>query len=105
MCAFKDYFNSFFFSDEYEKESSCLNNHVGSCLQGTLFSSLQSEIVKLPKLLLYHCGSLGYKPSSISSTVLGFVGCNSKNLDGMVSCWDDFRSTFDANRSDPSLCR
>lgn len=92
-------------SDEYEKESSCLNNHVGSCLQGTLFSSLQSEIVKLPKLLLYHCGSLGYKPSSISSTVLGFVGCNGKNLDGMVSCWDDFRSTFDANRSDPSLCR
>lgn len=95
----------FFSSDEYEKESSCLNNHIGTCLQGTAYSPLQGEIVKLPKLLLYHCGSLGYEPSSINSIVLGIVGCDGKKLDGMVSCWDDFRSTFDANRSDPSLCR
>lgn len=92
-------------SDEYPRQSSCLNSHIGSCLQGTPYSAFQSEIIKLPKLLLYHCGSLGYEPSSINSVVLKLVGCNGKDLNGMVTCWHDFRSTFVANRSDPSLCR
>ena len=95
----------FFSSDEFPKQSSCLNNHVGTCLQGTILSAFQSEVVKLPKLLLYHCGSLGYEPSSIPKLVLDVVGCNGIVLDNMITCWDDFRTAFDANRSDPSLCR
>lgn len=79
--------------------------HVGTCLQGTLYSAFQSEIVKLPKLLLYHCGSLGYQPSSINQVVLDIVECNGIDLDDMITCWDEFRTAFEANGSDPSLCR
>ena len=99
------FFSFLLSSDEYPRQSSCLDSHVTSCLQGSPYIAFQSEIVKLPKLLLYHCGSFGYEPSSISPIVLNLVDCNGAKLNEIVTCWDEFRSAFDANRNDSSLCR
>lgn len=99
------YFLCFFLSDEYPKQSSCLTGHVTDCLSNTELSFGTSEIVKLLSLLLYHCGTFNFDPGAINPIVLGLVQCDATNLTKTLTCWDDFRFTFRANRSDPTLCR
>lgn len=93
-------------SFEYEKQSICLNGHVSSCVDGVpLLNAFKGEIVKLLELLVYHCGRLSFEVSRINPLILGQVDCDAGKLEGMVGCWDDFRTTFNASRNDSSLCR
>lgn len=93
-------------SFEYEKQSICLNGHVSSCVDGVpLLNAFKGEIVKLLELLVYHCGKLSFEVSRINPLILGQVDCDAGKLEGMVGCWDDFRTTFNASRNDSSLCR
>lgn len=93
-------------SFEYEKQSICLNGHVSSCVDGVpLLNAFKGEIVKLLELLVYHCGKLSFEVSRINPLILGQVDCDAGKLEGIVGCWDDFRTTFNASRNDSSLCR
>lgn len=93
-------------SFEYEKQSICLNGHVSSCVDGVpLLNAFKGEIVKLLELLVYHCGKLSFEVSRINPLILGQVDCDAGKLEGIVGCWDDFRTTFNASRNDSLLCR
>ncbi|KAL9954000.1 hypothetical protein ACROYT_G041487 [Oculina patagonica] len=92
-------------SDEYTKQSSCLSSHVTNCVKNTELSFAAGEIVKLLSLLLYHCGSFNFDIAKINPIVLGFVQCDAADLNETLTCWDDFRSTFNTSRNDSSLCR
>lgn len=94
-------------STAYSQETACLNAHVDSCVQGNYLNIFRDSISKLLLLLVYHCGDLGYQVSDINSLLLesSDVQCNANELTNIVTCWDDFRVTFQANRSDPALCR
>ena len=91
---------------EYPKESSCVSSHVESCVEkDNLLNAVKGDISKLLLALLYHCGNLNYEVKRINPLVLGVVQCNADDLNKTVNCWDDFRTAFEANTSDPSLCR
>ena len=66
---------------------------------------LKDEIGKLLLVLLYHCGDLGFRVKDISQLILREVKCDAGGLNKMTTCWDDFRATFQRNKSDLSLCR
>lgn len=94
-------------SSEYGNETACLNNHVNTCVKDDpLLNSLRGEISKLLVLLVYHCGNVNSNNvQGISQLILTTVQCNRGALNSIVNCWDDFRSAFEANKSDTSLCR
>lgn len=83
-----------------------MSNHVTDCVKDNgLLNVVKGDISQLLQVLLYHCGNLTYNVKQINPLVLKTVDCNADELDKILTCWDDFRSTFQANRSDPSLCR
>jgi len=93
-------------SFEHDKESGCLNSHVDTCVRNNnILNAVKGDISKLLLVLLYHCGNLNFRIQNINQFILGVVQCNPDHLSPIVNCWDDFRSTFQANSSDPSLCR
>ena len=101
--------HSFFFftsSTAYRNETACLNTHVDNCVKDDpLLYILKDEIGKLLLLLLYHCGDLGFEVMDINQVILKQVKCDAADLNKMTTCWDDFRETFQRNKSDLSLCR
>ena len=94
-------------SSEYGNETACLNNHVNTCVKDEpLLNSLRGEISKLLVLLVYHCGNVNSNNvQGVNQLILTTVQCNRGALNSIVNCWDDFRSAFEANKSDTSLCR
>ena len=94
-------------SREYGNETACLNNHVNTCVKDDPFlNPLRGEISKLLVLLVYHCGNVNSNNvQGVNQLILTTVQCNRGALNSIVNCWDDFRSAFEANRSDTSLCR
>ena len=96
-----------FCSSEYGNETACLNNHVNTCVKDEPFlNPLRGEISKLLVLLVYHCGNVNSNNvEGVNQLILTTVQCNRGALNSIVNCWDDFRSAFEANKSDTSLCR
>ena len=96
-----------FCSSEYGNETACLNNHVNTCVKDEPFlNPLRGEISKLLVLLVYHCGNVNSNNvQGVNQLILTTVQCNRGALNSIVNCWDDFRSAFEANKSDTSLCR
>ncbi|XP_029201897.2 uncharacterized protein LOC114966267 [Acropora millepora] len=92
-------------STAYRNETACLNTHVDNCVKDDLLYILKDEIGKLLLLLLYHCGDLGFEVMDINPVILRQVKCDAADLNKMTTCWDDFRETFQRNKSDLSLCR
>lgn len=94
-------------SSEYGNETACLSNHVNTCVKDDpLLNALRGEISKLLVLLVYHCGNVNSNNvQGVNQLILTTVGCNRTALNDIVNCWDDFRSAFEANKSDTSLCR
>ena len=71
-----------------------------------LLGALRDEISKLLLLLVYHCGNVNSNNvRGVNQLILNTVRCNRDSLNNIVNCWDDFRSAFEANKSDTSLCR
>ncbi|PFX25814.1 uncharacterized protein LOC111329841 [Stylophora pistillata] len=92
-------------SFEYGRQSICLNGRVSGCVDGVPpYDAFKREIVQLLELLVYHCGQLSFDVSSMNPLLLNLVGCDAGKLKEMVSCWDEFRTTFNASRNDSSLC-
>lgn len=93
-------------STAYRNETACLNTHVDNCVKDDrLLYVFKDEIGKLLLLLLYHCGDLGFEVMDINQVILKQVKCDAADLNKMTTCWDDFRETFQRNKSDLSLCR
>ena len=80
---------------------------MNTCVKDDLLlNSLRGEILKLLVLLVYHCGNVNSNNvKDVNQLILDNVRCKRSALNNIVNCWDDFRSAFEANKSDTSLCR
>lgn len=94
----------FFHSIEYKHQISCLTDHLKSCLTG-LFSAFVPAVASLIKLLFYHCGDLKVDPALINQFLLDQIQCKAEVFTKTVECWNDFRTRFNRDKTDPQLCR
>ena len=102
---FPTYFVSFnLFSVEYQDQTSCLVDHLKSCLTG-LFAGFVPAVTSLIKLLLYHCGDLKVDPALIDQFLLNQIQCKGSVFAQTVECWNDFRERLNRDKTDPKLCR
>lgn len=92
-------------SFEYQHQTSCLTEHLSSCLSGPLFASFVPQVTSLIKLLFYHCGDLVVDPAAIDQFLLNQIQCKAEVFTKTVRCWDDFRNRLNTNKADLQLCR
>lgn len=91
-------------SVEYQYQTSCLVNHLKTCLTG-LFAGFVRAVTSLIKLLLYHCGDLKVDPALIDQFLLNQIQCKGSVFTKTVECWNDFRIRLNRDNTDPKLCR
>ncbi|RMX35492.1 hypothetical protein pdam_00003817 [Pocillopora damicornis] len=90
-------------SVEYQDQTSCLVDHLKSCLTG-LFAGFVPAVTSLIKLLLYHCGDLKVDPALIDQFLLNQIQCKGSVFAQTVECWNDFRERLNRDKTDPKLC-
>ena len=94
----------FFNSAEYQDKKECLRDHIAVCL-GREYPGHINLVANLLLYQLYHCGNVEYKHNSMYGIVLNSMQCQREAFTGTEICWRYFRERFNANRTDPMLCR